>query len=72
MMNGQSVGEPSEKIGVIPCSKRVEPGLFFFPGNGSNLFKAGEEINTNKRLNRNRYRNKNRNKKSLVSSLSWQ
>jgi len=54
MMNGQSVGEPSEKVGVIPCSKRVEPGLFFFPGNGSNLFKAGEEIDTNKRLNRNR------------------
>lgn len=45
MTNGQPVGEPSEKIGVIPCSKRVEPGLFFFPGNGSNLFKAGKEIN---------------------------
>jgi len=55
MMNGQSVGELSEKVGVIPCSKRVEPGLFFFPGNGSNLFKAGEEININKiYLNRNR------------------
>lgn len=43
MMNGQTVGEPSEKVGVIPCSKRVESGLFFFPGNGSNLYKAGEE-----------------------------
>ncbi|XP_070151389.1 laminin subunit alpha [Polyergus mexicanus] len=40
MMNGQTVGEPSEKVGVIPCSKRVESGLFFFPGNGSNLYKA--------------------------------
>ncbi|XP_035729977.1 laminin subunit alpha-like isoform X2 [Vespa mandarinia] len=40
MMNGQSVGEPTMKVGVIPCSKRIEPGLFFFPGNGSNLFKA--------------------------------
>lgn len=48
MMNGQVVGEPSEKIGVIPCSKRVEPGLFFYPGNGSNYFKAGEEVDRNK------------------------
>ncbi|XP_015602424.1 laminin subunit alpha [Cephus cinctus] len=40
MMNGQVVGEPTEKVGVIPCSKRVEPGLFFYPGNGSNFFKA--------------------------------
>lgn len=45
MTNGQLVGEPSEKIGVIPCSKRVEPGLFFYPGNGSNLFRAGEDGN---------------------------
>jgi len=44
MMNGQPIGEPSEKVGVIPCSKRIEPGLFFFPGNGSNLFKAGKKI----------------------------
>lgn len=43
MINGQAMGEPSEKIGVIPCSKRIEPGLFFYPGNGSNLYKAGEE-----------------------------
>lgn len=40
MMNGQPVGEPTIKVGVIACSERVEPGLFFFPGNGSNLFKA--------------------------------
>ncbi|XP_054012773.1 laminin subunit alpha [Hylaeus anthracinus] len=40
MVNGQPVGEPINKVGVIPCSKRVEPGLFFFPGNGSNLFRA--------------------------------
>lgn len=40
MLNGQTVGEPSEKVGVIPCSNRVESGLFFFPGNGSNLYKA--------------------------------
>jgi len=44
MMNGQTVGEPSEKIGVIPCSRRVEDGIFFFPGNGSNLYKAGENV----------------------------
>lgn len=45
MMNGQPVGEPSEKIGVIPCSKKVEPGLFFFPsyGNVSNIFRPGEK-----------------------------
>lgn len=45
MINGQLVGEPSEKIGVIPCSKKVEPGLFFFPssGNVSNIFKPGEK-----------------------------
>lgn len=40
MMNGQPVGEPENKVGVIPCSKRVEPGLFFYPGDGTNLFKA--------------------------------
>ena len=40
MINGQPVGEPAERFGVIPCSKRVEPGLFFYPGNGTNLFKA--------------------------------
>lgn len=44
MMNGQPVGEPTDKVGVIPCSKRVEPGLFFFPGNGSNLFKTGTKV----------------------------
>ncbi|EGI60824.1 PREDICTED: laminin subunit alpha [Acromyrmex echinatior] len=48
MMNGQLVGEPSEKVGVIPCSKRVEPGLFFFPGNGSNLFKAVDRFNVDR------------------------
>lgn len=42
MTNGQQVGEPTEKIGVIPCSKRVEPGLFFYPGNGSNYYKDSE------------------------------
>lgn len=41
MVNGQPVGEPINKVGVIPCSKRIEPGLFFYPGNGSNLFRAG-------------------------------
>lgn len=41
MVNGQPVGDPINKVGVVPCSNRVEPGLFFFPGNGSNLFKAG-------------------------------
>lgn len=44
MLNGQTVGEPSEKIGVIPCSSRVENGIFFFPGNGSNLYRAGENV----------------------------
>ncbi|CAL7933589.1 unnamed protein product [Xylocopa violacea] len=40
MVNGQPVGEPMNKVNVIECSKRVEPGLFFYPGNGSNLFRA--------------------------------
>ncbi|CAK9798131.1 Laminin subunit alpha [Anthophora quadrimaculata] len=40
MVNGQPVSEPINKVGVIPCSNQVEPGLFFFPGNGSNLFRA--------------------------------
>lgn len=46
MINGQLVGEPSEKIGVISCSKKVEPGLFFFPssGNVSNVFKPGKKV----------------------------
>lgn len=41
MVNGQPVGEPTNKVGVISCSSRVESGLFFYPGNGSNLFRAG-------------------------------
>ncbi|KAK0176557.1 hypothetical protein PV328_000678 [Microctonus aethiopoides] len=44
MINGEHVGEPDDKIGVIPCSKRVEPGLFFYPGDGSNLFKAVDKF----------------------------
>ncbi|XP_046433556.1 laminin subunit alpha [Neodiprion fabricii] len=39
MMNGNLVGDPTTSIGVIPCSKSVEPGLFFYPGNGSNYYK---------------------------------
>lgn len=39
-MNGQPVGKPEETVGVIPCSNRVESGIFFYPGNGSNLFRA--------------------------------
>jgi hypothetical protein len=42
MLNGQHVREPSVEYGVIPCSKRVEPGMFFYPGNGSNWFRAGQ------------------------------
>lgn len=41
MLNGQHVGEPTLQKGIIPCSKRVEPGMFFYPGNGGNYFKAG-------------------------------
>lgn len=44
MVNGQPVGEPINKVGVIPCSERIEQGLFFYPGNGSNLFRAGAYI----------------------------
>lgn len=40
MMNGEPVGDPKERIGVIPCSQKVEHGLFFYPGNGSNFYKA--------------------------------
>ncbi|XP_012267208.2 laminin subunit alpha [Athalia rosae] len=39
MANGQYVGEPAQKIGVISCSKRIEPGLFFYPGNGTNYYR---------------------------------
>lgn len=42
MINGHAI-EPSQKVDVMSCSERVEPGLFFYPGNGSNLYKAGEE-----------------------------
>lgn len=49
MMNGQPVGDPDEKVGVIPCSNRVESGVFFYPGNGSNLFRASMFIILNKR-----------------------
>ncbi|XP_033329969.2 laminin subunit alpha [Megalopta genalis] len=44
MVNGQPVGEPMNKVGVIPCSQKVESGLFFYPGNGSNLFRAGDRF----------------------------
>ncbi|XP_008557031.1 laminin subunit alpha [Microplitis demolitor] len=44
MMNGQPVGDPDEKVGVIPCSNRVESGVFFYPGNGSNLFRAMDKF----------------------------
>ncbi|XP_066588247.1 laminin subunit alpha [Prorops nasuta] len=50
MLNGQQVGEASAKIGVIPCSKRVELGLFFYPGNGSNLFKAIDKFNVGREI----------------------
>lgn len=45
MLNGQLVGEPSTQVGVIPCSKRVEPGMFFYPGNGSNWYRAEDKFN---------------------------
>ena len=44
MLNGEHVGEPSVKTNVIPCSKRVEPGMFFYPGNGTNWFRAGNSL----------------------------
>ncbi|KAJ8668735.1 hypothetical protein QAD02_010398 [Eretmocerus hayati] len=44
MLNGQHVGEPVVREGIIPCSKRVEPGMFFYPGNGSNWFKADDKF----------------------------
>lgn len=50
MMNGQPVGEPSERIGVMPCLKRIEPGLFFYPGNGSNLYKAVDRFNVDRTI----------------------
>lgn len=45
MLNGERVGEPTVQKGTIPCSKRVEPGMFFYPGNGSNWFRAGTVSN---------------------------
>ncbi|XP_034947491.1 laminin subunit alpha [Chelonus insularis] len=50
MTNGQSVGEPEEKIGVIPCSNKVEVGIFFYPGNGSNLFKAMDKFTVGRKV----------------------
>lgn len=41
MLNGINVPE-GRSMGVIPCSKRVEPGMFFYPGNGSNWFEASK------------------------------
>ncbi|XP_031783644.1 laminin subunit alpha [Nasonia vitripennis] len=50
MLNGQHIGEPSKKVGVIPCSKRVEPGMFFYPGNGSNWYKAEDKFSVGKQI----------------------
>ncbi|OAD58422.1 Laminin subunit alpha [Eufriesea mexicana] len=50
MVNGQPVGEPANKVGVISCSNRVEPGLFFYPGNGSNLFRAVDRFTVGKTI----------------------
>ncbi|XP_014485447.1 PREDICTED: laminin subunit alpha isoform X2 [Dinoponera quadriceps] len=47
MINGYIV-EPSQKVDVMPCSQRVESGLFFYPGNGSNLYKAADKFNMNR------------------------
>lgn len=44
MMNGQTIDDPEKRPGVIPCSRQVEPGLFFYPGDGSNLFKAMDKF----------------------------
>lgn len=42
MINGAPIGTPAEEIGLIPCSKKIEPGIFFYPSsNGSNYFKPG-------------------------------
>ncbi|KAL7292410.1 hypothetical protein TKK_0013999 [Trichogramma kaykai] len=50
MLNGQYVTGPSVVLGVIPCSKRVEPGMFFYPGNGSNYFKAEDKFSVGKNM----------------------
>ncbi|XP_017881365.1 laminin subunit alpha [Ceratina calcarata] len=50
MVNGQPVGEPSINVGVIQCSKQVEPGLFFYPGNGSNWFRAVDRFTVGKTI----------------------
>ncbi|KAG8228153.1 hypothetical protein J437_LFUL002807 [Ladona fulva] len=47
-MNGKSVGEPQVAQGVIPCSEKVEPGVFFSASGGylriANNFRVGIKI----------------------------
>ncbi|XP_014209765.1 laminin subunit alpha isoform X2 [Copidosoma floridanum] len=50
MLNGQHIKEPVKQNGVVPCSKRVEPGMFFYPGNGSNYFVAEDHFNVGKQM----------------------
>ncbi|XP_011495348.1 PREDICTED: laminin subunit alpha [Ceratosolen solmsi marchali] len=50
MLNGQHVKEPSVQYGVIPCSKRVEPGMFFYPGSGSNWFRADDKYTVGRQM----------------------
>lgn len=33
-MNGRSLGEPSQTVGVLPCSEQIEQGTFFGKGGG--------------------------------------
>ncbi|EFN79905.1 laminin subunit alpha [Harpegnathos saltator] len=47
MVNGHTV-EPSQKVDVMPCSEKVESGIFFYPGNGSNLYKAADRFNADR------------------------
>ncbi|XP_051171945.1 laminin subunit alpha [Leptopilina boulardi] len=51
MINGNPVGTPAEEIGLIPCSKKIEPGIFFYPSNnGSNFFKPVETFSVSKTM----------------------
>lgn len=45
MVNTNDVTTPAEDVGLIPCSKKIEPGIFFYPStNGSNYFKPRKDI----------------------------
>lgn len=48
MFGNKKLGEPKSTVGAIPCSEKIESGIFFGPGGGfvklSNRFKVGTDV----------------------------